>query len=133
MRHCDLAPTITCDAVKDNKKGEKTPAEVCRAMQESHLFVLFSRYENAPVVLSECQAVGLPVVASRVGGIPEIVNAETGMLVPSEDEQTLAKTIDTMLDALPRYSAETIRRYGEQYSQESVGKYLLKLYESVLS
>ena len=65
--------------------------------------------------------------------VPEIVNAETGMLVPSEDEQTLAKTIDTMLDALPRYSAETIRRYGEQYSQESVGKYLLKLYESVLS
>ena len=114
-------------------EGEKTPVEVCRAMQESHLFVLFSRYENAPVVLSECQAVGLPVVASRVGGIPEIVNAETGMLVPSEDEQTLAKTIDTMLDALPRYNAETIRRYGEQYSQESVGKYLLKLYESVLS
>ena len=28
MRHCDLAPTITCDAVKVNKKGEKTPAGV---------------------------------------------------------------------------------------------------------
>lgn len=114
-------------------EGEKTPVEVCAAMQQAHVFVLFSRYENAPVVLSECMAVGLPVVASRVGGIPEIVNAETGMLVPSEDEQTLAETIDTMLTSLPEYSAETIRRYGEQYSFESVGKYLLKLYESVLS
>ena len=114
-------------------EGEKTPEEVCRAMQESHLFVLFSRYENAPVVLSECMAVGLPVVASRVGGIPEMINAETGVLVPSEDEQTLAETIDTMLDTLPKYSAETIRRFGEQYSSESVGKYLLKLYESILS
>ncbi len=28
VRHCDFAPTITCDAVKDNKKGEKTPAGV---------------------------------------------------------------------------------------------------------
>ena len=114
-------------------EGEKTPEEVCAAMQQAHVFVLFSRYETSGVVLAECMAVGLPVVASRVGGIPEIVNAETGMLVPSEDEQTLAETIDTMLAALPKFSAETIRRYGEQYSFESVGKYLRKLYESVLS
>ena len=113
--------------------GEKTPEQVCAAMQKAHLFVLFSRYENAPVVLSECMAVGLPVVASRVGGVPEMVNAETGRLVPSEDEQTLAQTIDAMLNALTDYDTETIRRYGERYSYESVGKELKALYESVLS
>ena len=114
-------------------EGEKTPEEVCAAMQKAHLFVLFSRYETAGVVLSECMAVGLPVVASRVGGIPEIVNAETGRLVPSEDEQTLANTIDEMLNSLTDYDTETIRRYGERYSFESVGKDLKTLYESVLS
>ena len=114
-------------------EGEKTPEEVCMAMRRAHLFILFSRYENAPVVLSECMAVGLPVIASRVGGIPEMVTAETGVLVPSEDVQTLAETIDKMLEQLPSYHAETIRMLGAGYSYENIGKQLKILYESVRS
>ena len=113
--------------------GEKTPAEVCTAMQHSHAFILFSRYENAPVVLSECMAVGLPVIATKVGGIPEMVNTHTGVLVPSEDWHALAAAITKMLDQLPAYHPATIRSFGDKYSYEKVGKQLLQLYESVLS
>lgn len=114
-------------------EGEKTPEEVCEAMQKAHLFVLFSRYETAGVVLAECMAVGLPVVASKVGGIPEVINVNTGVLVPSENESALADAIDKMLNTLSAYHAETIRSYGAKYSYESVGKQLKMLYESVLS
>ncbi|MBO4621095.1 MAG: glycosyltransferase [Paludibacteraceae bacterium] len=114
-------------------EGEKTPEEVCAAMQQAHMFVLFSRYENAPVVLSECMAVGLPVVATKVGGIPEMVNTDTGVLVPSENVPALMDAIDKMLNVLPAYHAETIRRHGQKYSYETVGKQLKALYESVLS
>ena len=113
--------------------GELPPELVCLAMQQAHLFILFSRYENAPVVLSECLAVGLPVVASNVGGIPEMINSDTGVLVQSEDVNALADAIDRTLNRLPAYKPEVIRTYGQKYSYENVGKQLKALYESVLS
>ncbi len=113
-------------------EGEKTPEEVCAAMQHAHLFVLFSRYETAGVVLAECMAVGLPFVATNVGGIPEMMNDDVGMLVESEDVQALTDTIDKMLHRLPSYHEETIRHYGRDYSYDKVGEQLKKLYESVL-
>lgn len=113
--------------------GEKAPDEVGLAMRQSDLFILFSRFENAPVVLSECLAVGLPVVSSRVGGIHEMIPHEAGILIPSEDENALLEAIDSMLNHLQNYHPETIRTYGEKYSYPAVGADLKALYESVLS
>ena len=114
-------------------EGEKTPEEVSRAMQRAHVFVLFSRYETAGVVLAESLASGLPVVSTRVGIAPEAVTTETGVLVPQEDENSLAEAIDKMLTRLPAYHAERIRAAGAKYSYEQVGKQLKTLYESVRS
>ena len=114
-------------------EGEKTPEEVCEAMQRAHVFVLFSRYETAGVVLAESLASGLPVVSTRVGIAPEEVTTEIGVLVPQEDENSLAEAIDKMLTRLPAYHAERIRAAGAKYSYEQVGKQLKTLYESVRS
>ena len=111
--------------------GEQTPYEVCRWMQSSDAFVLFSRYENAPVVLSECMAVGLAIVSSRAGGIPEMVNTDCGILVPTEDESALAKAIDDMLDHLQDYPKSIIRPYGEAYRYDTVGKHLVEIYHQI--
>ncbi|MBI4450114.1 glycosyltransferase family 4 protein [Candidatus Uhrbacteria bacterium] len=51
--------------------------------------------EIAPYVILEAMAAGVPVVASRIGGIPELVReGETGFLVPPRDPAALAKTIE---------------------------------------
>ena len=112
--------------------GELTPREVAEEMHKADAFVLPSNYENAPVVLSESLAMGLPIIASRIGGIPEMVDDESGILVPTRDEKALAEAMDEMLDNLDKYDSEKIRLKGEQYSFEMVGKHLKAVYESVL-
>ena len=112
--------------------GELTPREVAEEMHKADAFVLPSNYENAPVVLSESLAMGLPIIASRVGGIPEMVDEESGILVPTRDKKALAEAMDEMLDNLDKYDSEKIRLQGEQYSFETVGKHLKAVYESVL-
>ena len=108
--------------------GELTPQDVCQWMYSSDAFVLFSRYENAPVVLSECLAVGLPIITSKAGGIPEMVTFKSSVAVEPEDEQALTKAILYMSEHLQDYPAEKIRPYGKQYSFESVGKVLMATY-----
>ncbi len=113
-------------------EGERTPEEVAEAMKESDAFVLFSRYENAPVVLSEAMACGLPIIASRAGGIPEMVRPECGVLVPSEDEEALAEQLSFMIDHYADYDLEQIRSYGNLYKAETVGNKLKQIYSSCL-
>jgi glycosyltransferase involved in cell wall biosynthesis len=60
--------------------------------------VLFSRQETSPTILAQAMAAGKPVVASRVGGVQEMVDdGETGFLVDSEDEAALADRMVKLL------------------------------------
>ncbi|HNS95857.1 MAG TPA: glycosyltransferase [Polyangiaceae bacterium] len=68
-----------------------------RWYQAADLFVLPSRSEGVPNVLLEASACNLPWVASRVGGIPEILHRGKGFLVPPEDVDELAEGISTWL------------------------------------
>lgn len=111
--------------------GEQTPYEVAQWMQESDCFLFFSRYENAPVVLSECLACGLPIISSHAGGIPEMVDDTCGILVPSQDENALAKAMKDMMSNHNNYSTEQIRKHGEKYAYPHVGKQLSNLYNQI--
>ncbi len=62
-------------------------------MREADLFVLPSLAENLPVVLIEAMASGLPAVATRVGGVPEMLGDEDGVLAEPEDPAALAAAI----------------------------------------
>ncbi|MEM2989224.1 MAG: glycosyltransferase family 4 protein, partial [Candidatus Bathyarchaeia archaeon] len=78
------------EQIKINKKditviGEKSIEEVARILQQHHCLVLFSNYENMPCVIAEALCCGIPVIATSVGGIPEIVHNQNGILIPPQD------------------------------------------------
>lgn len=78
--------------------GYRSQAEVAEALQEADLLVLPSFAEGVPVVLMEAMAAGLPVIASRVAGIPELVeDGVSGLLVPPGDSDALAGAINELL------------------------------------
>ena len=111
--------------------GEVPPIDVCRWMYSSDAFVLFSRYETFSVVLAECQAVGLPIITSRVAGIAEDLPKECGIVVEVENETALTNAILEMVSHLDNYSTERIRQYGDKYRYDTVGKELMSVYHSV--
>ena len=113
--------------------GKKSPEEVAGAYAAADCFVLFSHFETLSCVLLEAFAAGIPVLATAVGGIPEIVSPERGLLVPDGDEEALLQALIQMLDTCRDYDREAIRRYAvENFSENIIGQQLSEAYRSVL-
>ena len=112
--------------------GFRPKEEVAEFMRRSDFFVLSSLWENLPCVLIEAMASGLPVIATNVGGIPEIVNKEEGILVPPKNIDALAEAIDYMLDHYQNYSPEKISQYAkDKFGYKAVGTLLNTIYKNV--
>jgi glycosyltransferase involved in cell wall biosynthesis len=77
--------------------GGLLPQQVAEWMSNAELVVLPSWSEGYPNVLVEALACGCPVVATRVGGIPEIIDDRNGLLVPARDTAALAEGLDKAL------------------------------------
>ena len=102
-------------------------------MRSADLFVLASRYENNPCVVIEAMASGVPVVATRVGGVGEIVDEESGLLAPPEDPAALATQIGAALDRLETFDRAAIARAAvERYGRATVGRELAGVYEELV-
>jgi teichuronic acid biosynthesis glycosyltransferase TuaC len=96
--------------------GAQGPAEVARWMAASDLVTLPSYSEGHPNVLVEALACGRPVVATPVGGIPEVVDACCGVLVPARDPQALAAGLVDVLDR-DWDEAGLARRFSRSWDQ----------------
>ncbi|CCH86534.1 Glycosyltransferase [Modestobacter italicus] len=100
------------------------------------VLVLPSAYEEMGSVLTEAMAAGLPVVASDVGGIPEVVrHGETGLLVPPGDVAALAAALDRLVadPGLRDHLAAGARRRAADYSWPSLAARVAELYRRVRS
>ncbi|MFH9428241.1 glycogen synthase [Streptomyces sp. NPDC017615] len=96
-------------------------AEVVQLLTHAAVFVCPSVYEPLGIVNLEAMACGTPVVASRVGGIPEVVDdGRTGLLVDTGDdfEANLARALDTVLA-----DPVAARRMGEAGRARAVGEF----------
>ncbi|RZK45563.1 MAG: glycosyltransferase, partial [Hymenobacter sp.] len=115
--------------------GKLAPAQVAAEMRRAACLVLFSNYENLPCVLLEAQASGLPAVATRVGGVPELLpDAGIGLLVPPGDEAALAQALREVLAAPPgRFDTARLRaRAVAHYSYPAVGRAFGAVYARIL-
>ncbi len=112
---------------------EKTTEEVAQLMNKNDVFLLFSNYENLPVVISEALIMGLPVVSSNVGGIDEMIVSSNGILVKAKDEKALETALNSMITNYSNYNIANLSIGAiEKYGINKVGKQLNNAYHSVL-
>lgn len=112
--------------------GEVSYADVSKQMKMASALVLFSRYENLPCVIIEALSCGLPVIATDVGGVKELVNQYNGLLVRSENENELTESMNNMVNDYKNYDREQIAiRAGERFRYATIGKQFNELYTEV--
>jgi glycosyltransferase involved in cell wall biosynthesis len=111
--------------------------DVPELLRTADVFVLSSRSEGLPLSILEAMAARLPVIASNVGGVSEVVvDGDTGLLVPPGDPQSLAAAIERLLEdqALGRRLGEAGRiRVAEHFDLAAVHQAHLDLYRRVLA
>lgn len=110
--------------------GERRDVEVL--LPGIDVFAMASRYEGLPCAIVEAMSVGLPVVATAVNAVPDVVIAgETGLLAPPGMPDLLGRAIGHMLDN-PAYAARLGAagrdRLGEELSQVALGSVLDEAY-----
>jgi glycosyltransferase involved in cell wall biosynthesis len=80
--------------------GYKSQTEVREYLQQTDIFVLPSFAEGVPVVLMEAMAAGVPVVTTRIAGVPELVEqGESGWLVPPGDVEALVDGLSQLIES----------------------------------
>lgn len=98
------------------------------------VFVMSSETEGTPLALLEACAVGRPTVATSVGGIPEILGTDGGILVEPNSVEALAAGLSQMLNEDVRKSyAHRLEQIAVQYSPEKIASEYEALYADLLA
>lgn len=115
--------------------GALNQQEVAAKMNASHTFILFSNYENLPLVMIEAMASGMNVIATRVGGIAEHMGFCRGnKLIDAKNEEQLMNALLTSHNEMHEINREEISAYAENnFSFNSVGKKFIEAYEQALN
>jgi len=129
----DYARDLYIDGRFAHFAGLKENEELARLMREADFQVLFSRFENLPVVILESYACGVPILSTDVGGIREHMTPDMGLLIPSENEEELEEKINYLLDHYHEYRKENLREYAlAHFSKEVIGRRLAEVYTSII-
>ena len=105
--------------------------DVSRVLGAFDVYVSSSRAEGMPLALAEAMASRLPIVATAVGGVPDMVPPQIGVLVPHGDPQALRTAIQRFIDDSGARSSmgEAARRYAlDRFAEERMLDRYLELY-----
>jgi glycosyltransferase involved in cell wall biosynthesis len=115
--------------------GHRT--DVAALLPSFDALLIPSLREGSPRVAAEAMLRGIPVVASAVGGLPELVaDGRTGLLVPARDAAALADAVERLIDTpgLGATLAEAARRFFlDHVTVERAADQTLRLYEDVIA
>ena len=93
--------------------------DAMRIIKSSNIVVVPSRMESLPTVIKEAFYLNVPIVATNVGGIPELItNNETGLLVPSENPEKLAIAVNELLTNVEK--SKKLSRNGKKFVENNM-------------
>ncbi len=119
----------------DQVKFSGYQRDVGAQLHQADAFVLPSLNENLPLALLQAMAFGLPCIASDVGGVREVLNADCGILIPPGDGQALRVAMQRLIDEpelAARLGAAARRRVVERFSQARCADSHLRLWSEIL-
>lgn len=94
---CRVERLAAALGLSDRVAFHGTVDDAARLFPAFDVFVLSSRTEGTPMVLFEAMAAGVPIVATAVGGVPDVVSGREALLVPPQDPVALTQAIRTAL------------------------------------
>ena len=136
VRFYECKYKINAASVNVNIKGVATKDELVKELLDADCYVHSSYIDNSPNSLCEAQLIGVPVLATFVGGIPYLVkNGETGLLFPANDPYTLASLIGDVVS--DRTLAISLSQKGRvqalnRHNPEKIGETLLNIYKQII-
>jgi glycosyltransferase involved in cell wall biosynthesis len=111
--------------------------DVRNILAHAELFFLSSKDEGMPRGLMEAMAMGVPSMATKVGGIPEVIRDQTdGLLVPYGDVEAAANAMRRMLDSAElrgRFAQSGRGRIEEQFSFDAIARKYADLYRRLIA
>ena len=120
--------------LKDNILLLGSVSNVGDYLDKSRIFVLPSLNEGIPISIIEAMNYGLPIIASDVGGIPDIVNEQNGILFPSNDSKQLTEAMSTLLNnpILCNKISEYNKKYSQKFSIDNTAEAYLQIFKREL-
>lgn len=117
--------------------GYQDHETVLSFVKSSDIFIMPSRYEGTPIALLEAASLGIPVIASNVGGIPELVQDQVhALLVPPDDPQSLAQAVKRIINdkkLAETLSANAVERIKEKFNIDRQLELTWSAYQKALS
>lgn len=108
--------------------------ELLKAYEEAKLFVLHSREESQGIVFAEAMATGLPVVATKIGGIPYVVeDGKSGSLCPYGDVDAMTDMVAKLMsdDAQWKEYSQEAKEIAKRYSWKDIAERIVRLYNVI--
>jgi L-malate glycosyltransferase len=111
--------------------GYRNKSDIAKLLQTSHIFVHASDIETFSVVTAEALSTGTPVLASKVGALPELINENNGILVENTPEAWLKGVQEIVIKQFD-YEAIAIQ-HQNKFSPDKIGNDILSVYSKIIS
>jgi len=112
--------------------GLKEQEELVHEIQQADFMVVSSNYETFGTVVIECLSCGIPVVATSVGIVPEVINQTNGIIVSPGNEEELESGINRMLDSFVSYDPQVIRNSViDKFDYKSFSGIQMEIYQKI--
>lgn len=110
--------------------GKRSKVETLSLMANCDIFVLNSSYEGLPHVVLEATSMGLPVIATEVGGTPEVIkHGENGFLIPLKNNEALSNIIKHLISHPKLFKSDNNQYILEKFSYKN----MIKCTEDILT
>lgn len=128
---------VTSHKLEDDVHFLGSRTDVDDILNQNDIFCLISNYEGLPISIIEAMRAKMPIVASDVGGVNELVqNGVNGFLIPRGNISELVEKLKYILDhkELIKFMGETSRKiYEEEYTADRMNQKILSVYNEVIA